>query len=97
MTASFLKVASFSLIPSSLKSLFPPPPFIPPLRWTPGIIFHAPPARHRAFGSAPISDGRSRRRASSKAFAVHSPPLTSQLFGDDVFDGDDDDLFKTDT
>jgi hypothetical protein len=37
MTASFLKAASFSLTPSSLKSLFPPPPFIPPLRWAPAL------------------------------------------------------------
>ncbi len=29
MTASLLGVAGFSLTPSSLKSLFPPPPFIP--------------------------------------------------------------------
>lgn len=68
MTASFLKVASFSLSPSSLKSLFPPPPFIPPMRWAPGLLFHAP--RHRSFGSASLSNGCSRRRASSKAFAV---------------------------
>jgi hypothetical protein len=85
MTASFLKVASFSLTPSSLKSLFPPPPFIPPLRWAPGLLFHAP--RHRAFGSASLSNGCSRRRASSKAFAVHSPPHTSQIVGDDAVSG----------
>jgi hypothetical protein len=47
-TASFLKVASFQLTPSSLKSLFPPPPFIPPLRWAPGLLFHEP--RHHSFG-----------------------------------------------
>jgi hypothetical protein len=72
------------LTPSSLKSLFPPPPFIPPLRWAPGFLFHAP--RHRAFGSAPLSNGHSRRRASSKAFAAHSPPHTSQTVG--VEDGE---------
>jgi hypothetical protein len=83
MTASFLKAASFSLTPSSLKSLFPPPPFVPPLRWAPGLLFHAP--RSRAFGSAPFSNGSSRRRASSKAFAAHSPPqVTSQTVGVDV-------------
>jgi hypothetical protein len=81
MTASFLKAASFSLTPSSLKSLFPPPPFIPPLRWAPGLLFHAP--RHRAFGSAPHSTGHSRRRASSKAALVAcSPQLTGRVTGD---------------
>jgi hypothetical protein len=65
MTASFLKVAAFSLTPTSLNSLFPPPPFIPPLRWAPGILFHAP--RHRSFGTASHSSGHLRRRASSKA------------------------------
>ena len=84
MTASFLKVASFSLTPSSLKSLFPPPPFIPPLRWAPGHLFHAP--RHRSFGSASHSSGHSRRRASSKALAVHSPTHTSRA-GVDVVSG----------
>ena len=72
MTASFLKAASFSLTPSSLKSLFPPPPFILPLRWAPGFLFRAP--RHRAFGSAPHSTGHSRRRASSKAAWLHVHP-----------------------
>jgi hypothetical protein len=84
MTASFLKVASFTLTPSSLKSLFPPPPFIPPLRWAPGLLFHAP--RHRSFGSASLSSERSRRRASSKPLPVHSPPHTSQTVG--VEDGE---------
>ncbi len=79
MTASFLKVASFSLSPSSLKALFPPPPFIAPLRWAPGLLFHAP--RHRSFGSASPSNGRSRRRASSKPLPVHSPPHTSPTVG----------------
>ena len=74
MTASFLKAASFSLTPSSLKSLFPPPPFIPPVRWAPGLLFHAP--RHRAFGSAPHSTGHLRRRASSvvKLLLLHAHP-----------------------
>ena len=86
MTDSLLKVASFSLTPSSLKSLFPPPPFIPPMRWAPGLLFHAP--RHRSFGSAAPSNGHFRRRASSKPLtAVHSPPHTSQLSGDDVVGG----------
>ena len=85
MTASFLKVASFSLTPTALKSLFPPPPFIPPLRWAPGLLLHAP--RHRSFGTAPLSNGRSRRRASSKPMAVHSPLPTSGHSGDDVVSG----------
>jgi hypothetical protein len=71
MTASFLKVAAFSLTPSSLKSLFPPPPFIPPLRWAPVTLFHAP--RHRTFGTFSHPTGHLRCRASSKAFDVHSP------------------------
>ncbi len=54
MTASFLKVASFSLTPSSLKSLFPPPPFIPPLRWAPGLLFHAPVTVHSALHLFPM-------------------------------------------
>jgi hypothetical protein len=33
MTESLLHAASFSLTPSSLTSLYPPPPFILPLRW----------------------------------------------------------------
>ena len=86
MSASFLKAASFSLTPSSLKSLFPPPPFIPPLRWAPGLLFHAP--RHRAFGSAPHSTGHLRRRASSKAALVaRSPQLTGRVTGDVAVDG----------
>jgi hypothetical protein len=66
MTAAFLKVASFSLAPTSLKSLFPPPPFIPPLRWAPGFLFHAP--RHRSPGVSSHSNAHChlRRRASSK-------------------------------
>ena len=82
MTASFLRAASFSLSPISLKSLFPPPPFIPPLRWAPGTLLHAP--RHRTFGTAPLSTGHSRRRASSKAFVVRSPHLTGRVTGDDA-------------
>jgi hypothetical protein len=82
MTASFLKVASFSLTPSSLKSLFPPPPFIPPLRWAPGTLFHAP--RHRSFGTAPHSTGHSRRRA-SKPLAANSNHHTSRAAGADDF------------
>jgi hypothetical protein len=66
-----LKVAAFSLTPSSLKSLFPPPPFIPPLRWAPATLFHAP--RHCTFGTFSHSTGHSRRRASSKAFVARSP------------------------
>ena len=83
MTASFLKAASFSLTPSSLKSLFPPPPFIPPLRWAPGILFHAP--RHRSFGTASYSSGRLRRRA-SKPLAVRPSHHTSRVAG--VVDSD---------
>ena len=79
MTASFLKVAAFSLTPTSLKSLFPPPPFIPPLRWAPGTLFHAP--RHRSFGTASHSSGHLRRRASSKAVVVRSPQLTGRVTG----------------
>ncbi len=77
MTASFLRAASFSLTPSSLKSLFPPPPFIPPLRWAPGILFHAP--RHRSFGTAPYSSGRSRRRASKPLFWLFVRVITPVL------------------
>ena len=84
MTASFLKVASFALTPSSLKSLFPPPPFIPPLRWAPGLLSHAP--RHRSFGSASLSTGHSRRRA-SKPLAVHSNRHTSRVAGVDDLSG----------
>ena len=79
MTASFLKVAAFSLTPTSLNSLFPPPPFIPPLRWAPGTLFHAP--RHRSFGTAPHSSGHLRRRASSKAVVVPPPQLTGRVTG----------------
>ena len=82
MTAAFLKVASFSLTPSSLKSLFPPPPFIPPLRWAPGTLFHSP--RHRPLGISSHSTVHSRRRASSKAFVARSPHLTSRVTGDDA-------------
>jgi hypothetical protein len=85
MTASFLKVAAFSLTPTSLKSLFPPPPFIPPLRWAHGTLFHAP--RHRTFGTASHSTGHSRRRASSKAFVVRSPQLTGRVTCDVAVDG----------
>ena len=67
-------------------NLFPPPPFIPPLRWAPGLLFHAP--RHRAFGSAPHSTGHSRRRSSSKAALVaRSPQLTGRVTGDVAVDG----------
>jgi hypothetical protein len=82
MTAAFLKVASFSLTPTSLKSLFPPPPFIPPMRWAPGLLFHAP--RHRSYGTSSHSNARSRCRAGSKAFVVCSPQLTSRVTGDVV-------------
>ncbi len=85
MTASLLKVAAFSLTPSSLKSLFPPPPFIPPLRWAPATLFHAP--RHRTFGTVSPSTGHSRRRASSKAFDVHSPQLTGRVTCDAAVGG----------
>jgi hypothetical protein len=78
MSASFLRVAGFSLTPSSLKSLFPPPPFIPPLRWAPGIIFHEP--RHRSFGTSSHSLGHQRRRA-SKPRTSHPPLSTSHLSG----------------
>jgi hypothetical protein len=73
MTASLLHAASFSLTPSSVSSLYPPPPFIPPLRWAPGLLVHAP--RHRSFGAASHSNGHSRRRA-SKAFFANSPQHT---------------------
>ena len=82
MTASFLRAASFSLTPISLKSLFPPPPFIPPLRWAPGTLLHAP--RHRTFGTTSLSTGNLRRRASSKAFVARSPQLTGRVTGDDA-------------
>jgi hypothetical protein len=85
MTASFLKVAAFSLTPTSLKSLFPPPPFIPPLRWAPATLFHAP--RHRTFGTVSHSTGHSRRRASSKAFVARSPRLTGRVTCDAVVSG----------
>jgi hypothetical protein len=78
MTAAFLKVASFSLTPSSLKSLFPPPPFTPPLRWAPGTLFHAP--RHRPLGTSSRSSGHLRRRASCKDIVADSPhPTTSRV------------------
>jgi hypothetical protein len=79
MSASFLRVAGFSLTPSSLKSLFPPPPFIPPLRWAPGIIFHEP--RHRSFGTSSHSLGHQRRRASKHPGTSHPPRSTSHLSG----------------
>jgi hypothetical protein len=82
MTAAFLKVASFSLTPSSLKSLFPPPPFIPPLRWAPGTLFHAP--RHRPLGTSSRSSGHLRRRASCKDIVADSPHPTSRVTGDDA-------------
>jgi hypothetical protein len=68
MTASFLHVASFALKPSSMASLYPPPPFIPP-----GLLLHAP--RQRSFGTAPHSNGHLRRRA-SKAFFASSQQQT---------------------
>ena len=82
MTASFLKVASYSLTPSSLSSLFPPPPFIPPLGWAPGTLFHAP--RHRTFGTASHSTGNLRRRARVKPLlrAHPSSPVVSLVTGD---------------
>ena len=82
MTAAFLRAASFSLTPTSLKSLFPPPPFIPPLRWAPGTLLHAP--RHRTFGTTSHSAGNLRRRASSKAFVARPPHLTGRVTGDDA-------------
>ena len=85
MTAAFLKVAAFSLTPTSLKSLFPPPPFIPPLRWAPATLFHAP--RHRTFGTVSHSTGHSRRRASSKAFVARSPQLTGRVTCDAAVSG----------
>jgi hypothetical protein len=63
-------ISQVSLSPSTFHSARP-------LRWSPGLLFHAP--RHRAFGSAPLSNGRSRRRASSKAQGplLCSHPLTT--------------------
>jgi hypothetical protein len=78
MTASLLHSASFSLTPSSISSLYPPPPFIPPLRWAPGLLVHAP--RHRSFGAASHSSGNLRRRA-SKAFFASSQQHTGTMIG----------------
>jgi hypothetical protein len=76
MTASFLHVASFSLTRSSMTSLYPPPPFIPPLRWAPGLLLHA--SRQRSFGAAPHSNGHLRRRASKAFFASSQQHTVNQ-------------------
>jgi hypothetical protein len=74
MTAAFLKVVPVSLTPTSLKSLFPPPPSIPPLRWAPGFWLHALLRR-----SPGVSSHSNAHCASSKAFVVRSPHHTSRV------------------
>jgi hypothetical protein len=58
MTASLLRAASFNLSPSAIRSLCPPPPLIPPVRWAPGLLLHDP--RRLPSGTHPHSSGHQR-------------------------------------
>ena len=79
MSASLLRAASFNLFPLSLRSLCPPPPLIPPVRWAHGLSLHPP--RHRLPGAKPYSNVRPRRRAGVNP--PHHLPLTISHGTDD--------------
>jgi hypothetical protein len=82
MTAAFLRSASFQFVPSSVKSLMPPPPFITPVRWAPKINFHR--HRHKAatIGAPPHSNGVQRhRRADTQPLPSSDPPAPSERLG----------------
>jgi hypothetical protein len=70
MSAALLRAASFNIVPTSLSSLCPPPPLIPPVRWAPGLLLHHP--RHRSSGVTSHSSTHQRRRAAVRPFD-HDP------------------------
>ena len=70
MSAALLRAASFNIVPTSLSSLCPPAPLIPPVRWAPGLLLHHP--RHRSSGVTSHSSTHQRRRAAVRPFD-HDP------------------------
>jgi hypothetical protein len=72
MSAALLRAASFSLLPSSILSLIPPSPLIPPVRWSPGLLLHEP--RHRLSGVTSHSCRHQQRRAAVKPFCHAASP-----------------------
>ena len=81
MTAAFLRSASFQFVPSSVKSLMPPPPFITPVRWAPKLNLHR---RYKAaaFGAPPHSNGvQRRRRADTNPLSLSGLPAPSERLG----------------
>ena len=81
MTAAFLRSASFQFVPSSVKSLMPPPPFITPVRWAPKISFHNR-RKATAIGASPHSNGVQRhRRADTHLLPSSDIPAPSERLG----------------
>ena len=83
MTAAFLRSASFQFVPSSVKSLMPPPPFITPVRWAPKLNLHR---RYKAaaLGAPPHSNGVQRhRRADTQPLSLSVLPAPSERLGQD--------------
>ena len=80
MTAAFLRSASFQFVPSSVKSLMPPPPFITPVRWAPKLYLHS---RHNksSFGASSPPTGAQRRRADTNPLSQSGLPAPSERLG----------------
>jgi hypothetical protein len=77
MSASLLRAASFNLSPSTIRSLCPPPPLIPPVRWAPGLLLHDP--RRLPYGTHPHSSGHQRGQvAVSPTYQSALPHVTSR-------------------
>jgi hypothetical protein len=77
MTAALLRAASFTLLPSSILSLSPPSPLIPPVRWSPGLLLHEP---RRHLSGVTFHSGRHQHRRSAVRPFCHmaSPHVISQ-------------------
>jgi len=65
MTAAFLRSASFQFVPTVVKSLIPPTPFVTPVRWASKILFSKRRAPANSASSSP--NGSLRRRAETPA------------------------------
>jgi hypothetical protein len=80
MSAALLRSASFQFVPSSVKSLMPPPPFIVPVRWAPKLFLHS---RHNktAFGASSSPNGAQRRRADTHPLPQSGFPAPSERLG----------------
>jgi len=80
MTAALLRSASFRLVPSSVKSLMPPPPFVVPVRWAPKLRLHTR-LNNSSFGASSSPNGAQRRHADTHPLSQSGLPAPSERLG----------------